>query len=154
MNTIDYFKLQAKNLHKDFKTKKPFFDEAIKDYLYEYSPKYFDIDAIVLDFNLDEDSFTLMNAQHVIAQLVGFEKWTELLQASAPELELAKLLFDNQHKTDLRNWNDYIAYAEEMNQTNFDSETKLEIFKQTVLGEGIFEDYFSSYLLKQREFEY
>ena len=32
----------------------------------------FNIDAIVLDFNLDEENFSLMNAQHVIANLSRF----------------------------------------------------------------------------------
>jgi len=44
MNPIAYFKLQAKNLFRDYKTKKPVFDKAINDYLYEYSSKYFDVE--------------------------------------------------------------------------------------------------------------
>ena len=46
MDTIDYFKLQAKNLHRDFKTKTPVFDKTINDFLYEYTPKYFQIDEL------------------------------------------------------------------------------------------------------------
>jgi hypothetical protein len=149
MKTIDYFKLQAKNLHRDFKTKTPsFFDKGIYDFIYEYTPKYFDINGIVCDFDLDEDNFSLMNAQHVIAQIVGFEKWSELLKASEAELELAKLLFDNQDKVDVQTWVDHMTNMEEMNQTTFDSESRLEIFKECCLKRQIFEDSFANYLLK------
>ena len=148
MNTIDYFKLQAKNLHRDFKTKTPVFDKMINDFLYQYTPKYFYIDAIVLDFNIDEENFSLMNAQHVIANLAGFDKWSTLLKASVSELELSKLLFDNQDKIDLISWNDYITYSESLSQTEFDSELKLTIFKEVVLERNIFDYVIDGYLLK------
>ena len=35
MKPIEYFKLQAKNLHKDFKTQKPYFDSTYGRDLYE-----------------------------------------------------------------------------------------------------------------------
>lgn len=148
MNTIDYFKLQAKNLHKDFKTKTLVFDKTINDFLYEYTPKYFAIDAIVLDFELNEENFSLMNAQHLIAHIVGFDKWATLLKASASELELSKLLFDNQDKIDLISWNDYIAYSESLSQTKFDSDLRLVIFKEVVLEKNIFNYVIDGYLLK------
>jgi hypothetical protein len=47
MKTIEYFKLQAKNLHKDFKTQKPYFDSSLGDNLFEYPPKFFDVDALL-----------------------------------------------------------------------------------------------------------
>lgn len=147
MDTIEYFKLQAKNLYKDFKTQKPYFDEEFNDYFYEYVPKYFDVGAIILDFDIDEDNFSLMNAQHIIAQTVGFNKWTELIKASEPELELAKLFFDNQHLLTLEDWEIYLSGTEEMNQTKFDSEFKVELFKQVVLELEIFEDSSRNYLL-------
>jgi hypothetical protein len=90
-----------------------------------------------------------MNAQHIIAQIAGFEKWTELLRASVAELELAKLLFDNQDIIHAQTWKDYIADAEEMNQTNFDSVSKLEMYKELFLNRRIFEDTFPDYLLKK-----
>lgn len=148
MNTIDYFKLQAKNLHRDFKTKTPVFDKTISDFLYDYSPKYFKIYDIVLDFDIDEENFSLMNAQHVIANIAGFEKWATLLKASASELELSKLLFNHQDKIDLISWNDYITYSESLSQTEFDTELKVEIFKEVVLERNIFDDVIDGYLLK------
>jgi len=150
MNTIDYFKLQAKNLHRDFKTKTPVFDNVINDFLYEYSPKYFDIDQIVLDYKLNEEKFSLMNAQHVIADLAGFNKWNKLINASEDELELAKLLFDNQNIIDLFSWNHYILQTESLNGYEIDAETKLEIFKQVVLEDNIFNLVIDGYLLKNK----
>lgn len=132
MKPLDYFKLQAKNLFKDYKTKKPVFDEIIKKYLYEYTPKYFDVDGIVCDWDLDEDNFTLMKAQHVIAQMVGFDKWAELINASEVELELAKLLFDNQDKVYLEDWLMYLDSVEDQIGL-LDDESKLDLFKEVHL---------------------
>jgi hypothetical protein len=50
------------------------------------------LDQIVLDFDIDVEDFGLTKAQHTIAQMIGFRKWTDMLKASEPELELAKLL--------------------------------------------------------------
>ncbi len=130
MTHTEFFKLQAKNLFKDYQTKAKVFDQVIGDYLYEYSPKYFDIDSIVLDFDIDEEDFSLMKAQHIIAKMIGFRKWTDLLSASEVEQELAKLLFDNQDKISAEDWEMYILGTESDNNTTFDSDTRLEIFKQ------------------------
>ncbi|MFC7526961.1 hypothetical protein ACFQRK_23595 [Parapedobacter sp. GCM10030251] len=129
MKTIEYFKLQAKKLHKDFKTQKPYFNPSLSDNLFEYTPKFFDVDALVTDFDINENHFKLMNAQHIIARLVGFEKWTEMLRASPSALELAKLLFDNMHKISIEEWEIYISGAENDNDVLFADETKLDIFK-------------------------
>lgn len=130
MKTIEYFKLQAKNLYKDFKTQKPYFDPALGDNLYEYEPKFFDVDALITDFDIDEENFTLMNAQHIIAKLVGFEKWTVMLKASPLALELSKLLFDNMHKIRNEEWEYYILGVENENDIILDDEDKLDIFKK------------------------
>lgn len=62
MEHIDYFKLQAKNLFKDFKTQsqKLFPDDA--EYL------------VTLEYDFDEQDFSLMNAQHIIARMKGKRK--------------------------------------------------------------------------------
>ncbi len=128
MNKIDFFKLQAKNLHKDFKTQKFGFDED----LYEYSPKYFDVGQIIVDYDLDEDKdFTsLMKVQHLFATMIGFKSWSDLINAPEIELELTKALFDNQHKISLDEWDMYIAGVENENKISLDAEEKLEIFKK------------------------
>ncbi|MBZ4036755.1 hypothetical protein K6T82_18435 [Flavobacterium sp. 17A] len=134
MKTIEYFKLQSKNLHKDFKTQKPYYDSSLGGNFFEYTPKFFDVDALVTDFEIDENHFTLMNAQHIIAKLVGFEKWTEILKASPAALELARLLFDNMHKIRNEEWGYYIRDVENDNDITLDDEDKLDIFK-TVFAE-------------------
>lgn len=133
MNTIDYFKLQAKNLFRDYKTKKPVFDGAIDDYLYEYDPKYFDIDSIVCDFDLNEDNFSLMKAQHIVAIMAGFEKWADFLKASATELAIAKLLFDNQNKFSLDDWYFFLDGTEELNNKVFDIEEQLVLLRDVFI---------------------
>lgn len=129
MKTIEYFKLQAKNLYKDFKTQKSYFDPNYGRNLYEYAPKFFDVDVLILDYDIDEDNFSLMNAQHYIAKLAGFTRWTEMLKASPSAQELSKLLFDNMHKISVIEWNIYISGEENAKGFLFDDEFKLEIFK-------------------------
>ena len=129
MKPIDYFKLQAKNLLKDYQTKFPVYDSVIDDYLNDYKPKYFDLGWILLDFDIDDEKqFTLMNEQHIIAQLAGFYKWADMLKATEVQLELGKLLFDNSNKISVLEWNDYLAINERDNNVTFDDETRLEIF--------------------------
>lgn len=152
MNTIDYFKLQAKNLHKDFKTKTPVLDKTATAFLYEYTPKYFDIEMVIADFDIDEENFSLMNAQHVIAKIANFDKWASLLKAPPSELELAKLLYDHQNRIDLVGWQFYIAEAQSMNEDGLDTEIQVEIFKQVVIEENIFDNMeIESYLLKHKD---
>lgn len=151
MHTIDYFKLQAKNLYKDYKTKMPYIDKADGFTYYNYTPEYFDVDRILLEFDYDEESFSLMQAQHIIALMVGFRKWGDLLKASELELEMAKLLFDNQDKIGLEDWEHFMAHTIELNNKNFDLETWVEIFKEVfiVKGESHHSD-FEDYRLKKQ----
>ena len=50
MEHVEYFKLQSKNLLRDYKTR--IFNET--EEFYDYQPKYFDIDRIFLDFDLPD----------------------------------------------------------------------------------------------------
>lgn len=151
MKTIEYFKLQAKNLHKDFKTQKPYFDSSLGGNFFEYTPRFFDVHALVTDFDIDENNFTLMNAQHLIAKLVGFEKWTDMLKASSYELELAKLLFDNMHKINHEEWQYYLANAEGENDLIFDDEERLDIFKMIFAEVDGHQSYGYDYRLEKGE---
>lgn len=152
MDTINYFKLQAKNLHRDFKTKTPVLDKTTTAFLYEYDPTYFYVEMIIADFGIDEENFSLMNAQHVIAKIANFDKWASLLKASPAELELAQLLYDYQNKIDLVEWQFYIADAQSMNEEELDAEIQVDIFKKMVIEEDIFSDQeIESYLLKHKE---
>ncbi|NCT74903.1 MAG: hypothetical protein GXC78_10245 [Chitinophagaceae bacterium] len=145
MTHIEFFKLQAKNLFKDYKTKTSVFDKELNVYYYEYTPQYFDVAAIFLDYDVDEDNFTLMNAQHLIAKIAGFFKWNDMVNANDHELELAKLLFDNQHKVSADDWHMYLNMTQRDNKVIFDSETRLEIFTMVFVNqEGhdpLFQDY-------------
>ncbi|MCL1916296.1 MAG: hypothetical protein FWG17_06310 [Desulfovibrionaceae bacterium] len=136
MTPIAYFKLQAKNLFRDYKTKfikdeKVLEGRAFSNHdLYGYKPKYFNIELIRTKFDMDEDNFSLMKAQHIIARMVGFNKWADMIKASGPELELAKLLFENQDYISFDDWEVYIASAAYKNKTYFEPEAQLEILKR------------------------
>ena len=135
MATIEFFKQQSKNFMKDYKTRA--FNEA--EGFYEYSPRYFqDIDELLCDFGFkDDETFTLMNAQHIIAQLSGFYKWNELIKASESALEIGKLLLinrnDHQHFNIVDDWKSY----ESQYLQNMDCDAKLEIFKLVMLKEEV-----------------
>ena len=130
MSRVDYFKAQAKKLFKDYKTRTSYADEVDGRTYYSYSPTYFDIDRIFLEFDWVEENFTLMKAQHLFACMVGFEKWADLIRASDAELELARLLWENQHKIFLEDWQDYVAGVEADNGLSLDPESRLGIFVQ------------------------
>ena len=123
MTNIEFFKQQAKNLLKDYKTRYFNKDEGY----YEYNPRFFsDFEDIAFDFNIeDNNEFTLMKAQHIIARLSNFYKWTDLIKASEPALELGKLLLTNRENINIEDWQMY----EEANLKGFDDESKLEVFK-------------------------
>ncbi|MBQ1210035.1 MAG: hypothetical protein IIW17_09280 [Clostridia bacterium] len=127
MTHIDYFKLQAKNFIRDFKTQ-----EIDETGITHYTPKFFpDIDDIILAYDLDKKHFTLMNAQHIIALLAGFDNWADLLHSSEARLELGKLLFDYR-RIDfniLDRWDFILADLPPM-----DDESKLNIFNAIVLN--------------------
>lgn len=85
MENIKYFNLKAKNLYKDFKNGTP--------------QKHFSIDyrRVVNDLyeeEIDADNFTLMKAQHIIALMFGFDKWSDLLKTPQEELDRRKALFE------------------------------------------------------------
>ena len=144
MATIEFFKQQSKNFMKDYKTRA--FNEA--EGFYEYSPRYFqDIDELLYNFGFkDDEAFTLMNAQHIIARLSGFYKWNELIQASEAALEIGKLLLTNREAYQKKqgiftnmveslivaDWKEY----ESQHLQDFDDEAKLEVFKMVILEEG------------------
>lgn len=121
MNNINFFKQQAKNLYKDFKNKTSI-----------HYPQ--DAEFLIQEFDFDEKEFSLMNAQHIITQLVGFRKWTDLIKASDKELEVAKLLYDNQNIIDINEWNDYLDMLRLEYNVELDAESKLHILTERWLN--------------------
>jgi len=55
MTPIDFFKLQSKNLIRDFKTQTTQFDAESGNDFYEYAPKYFDVLGLILDDYITDD---------------------------------------------------------------------------------------------------
>lgn len=146
MTTIEYFRLQAKNLNKDFKTQKSSFNTKLGRNVYDYDPKFFKIDLLINDFNIDEENFKLGNAQHVIAKLCGLEKWSDLSKASSAKIELSRLLYTNMDRVEVWEWNTYVSDIETENKVQLDDEFKLQIFKEVFL-EGKQDIYYDTYRL-------
>lgn len=150
MKPIEYLKLQAKNLHKDFKTQTSSFDPKLRRNVYRYTPRYFKIDMLVDDFNINEEKFTLMNAQHIIAKLCGLDKWTDFLQASPAKIELSVKLYNNMDRVEVRDWNEYVSRIETENEVELDDEFKLQIFTEVFL-EGAQDVFYDDYRLLKEE---
>ncbi len=148
MSRVDYFKAQAKKLFKDYKTRASYIDEVDGRTYFSYSPKFFDIDRIFLEFDWDEENFTLMKAQHLFALLVGFRKWGDLLAASDAELELAKQLWEHQDKIHFDDWQMYIAGVESDNDLILDADAKLEIFMKVFVERNGHNSPFGDYRLR------
>lgn len=91
MDYLDFFRLQAKNLYRDWKT-----HTETEDGIYEYKPRFFDVDDFLLYFDEDqnEKNFCLQRAQHMVAKVAGFDKWNDLIKADEQHLELARIVFN------------------------------------------------------------
>ena len=99
-----------------------------------------DIDDILLSYDVDEEDFKLMNAQHLIANLAGFKCWNELLHASDDALELGKLLLDKRNDGLPACMGDPLEVSWEMylwenKLQNLSDRDKLAIFKGIYLDE-------------------
>lgn len=84
MNNIEYFKLQAKNLYKAWKSRKQkYFVFNVKDLFRIYNVK------------IDERP-TLMKAQHLLAQALGRNKWADLLTESDEKLSYTRNIMEEE----------------------------------------------------------
>lgn len=148
MTPIAYLKLQAKNLYRDYKTKKPYVDDVDGHTYYEYAPQFFDIDGLFLAYDWDEEDFSLMKAQHLISLMAGFNKWSDLVNASEVEQEIGRLLLKNQDKVELIEWQMYIRNSERENDMTFDNELKLDILKNVFITDE-HPSLYQNYLIKK-----
>ena len=129
MSNLEFLKKASKNLFKDWKshtvTVEP---DGFK--LFEYDSHFFDFNDFVVYYDLsveDEENFSLMKAQHMIAQMVGYKKWNDLITSSEKELELAKILVSHFYDSgDVEDWESYKAIS---GFNNFDIDSKIEIAK-------------------------
>ena len=125
MDYIKYFKSQAKKFYKDFQTQ---YKQEGED-IYSYSPKFWlDIDDIIVSFDIDEEDFSLMKAQHIIAYLADFQSWNELLHANIFRLEIGYYLIEHRQNNALDEWQWYKPQLDEI-----DDSGKLDVFMQVFL---------------------
>ena len=137
MEDIEFFKLKAKQLYNDYKTRCYNKEEGF----YEYSPKFFeDIDDILYEWGV-EDNLSLMKAQHIIAQMTGCKNWSELIHLNKYKSEISRLILENQYNYFidgvqynppflLEEWKAY----ESKNCQGLNDASKLEEFKMLFLN--------------------
>lgn len=141
MTNIEYFKKQAKNLYRDYQTR------HLSKYgdIHEYDSKYYDLMGIFVDYDIRDDDpnfeFSLMKAQHLIATLLDFKNWDDLIKASDTQLEIAKIKLgcftaNNYDPSKIDDYEFFMGEAEDMNNTTFDDEMRLELAKYYINGEG------------------
>lgn len=155
MTLIEYFKLQSKNLFRDYKSQTSYIGDG--NTRYSYTPRYFDIESILSDFEdilvdcgWSEDKLSLMNIQHLFANMLRFKKWSDLLNASRAEQELAKLRWDNQDKIPLEDWEEHIASVKHENNCSFEPETELHLFKHCLSHYEGYGSPYPNYRLNQK----
>ena len=97
MKNIDFLKVQAKNLYRDFQL------EYMQD-SNEYTcvARFFDINAVVEDFVIDISDFSLMKAQHIIAKMIGLNCWKEVIASSDDNLANRIALFKTKNPYKLK----------------------------------------------------
>lgn len=84
MSNLDFFHNQAKNFLKDWKTQKQTI-ESDGFISYHYDWKSYDVGDLFFYYEFDdkdEQDIKLARAQHLIAKMVGFKKWNDLIHAS------------------------------------------------------------------------
>jgi hypothetical protein len=118
--------------------------------VYEYDPRFFKIDLLINDFDINEEKFQLGNAQHVIAKLCGLDKRQDLSKASLAKTELSVLLYTNMDRLEVRDWDQYVLDIETANNVKLDDEFKLQIFKEGFLA-GEQDVYYEDYRLSKDE---
>ncbi len=129
MDYIKYFKSQAKKFYKDFQSQY----KIENDVIYDYKPKFWlDINEIIISFDINEDDFSLMKAQHIIANLANFKSWDELIHANEYLLEIGYYLIENRGDDFLDRWQWYESHAQ---LNRFDDAGKLDIFKHVFLNQ-------------------
>ena len=128
MNYFDYFKSQAKKFYKDFQTQ--YIPE--NEEFYEYQPKFWpDIGEIINSFDINEDNFSLMKAQHIIANLANFDSWSDLIHSNEYLLEIGYYLIE--HRGDILS-DDWQWYLQNNELDDIDDAGKLDIFKHVFLS--------------------
>lgn len=118
MSNLEFFKKEAKNLLKDWKTRTKTV-ESDGSVAYSYSPKFYDVKDLFLSYEFSdkyEQDIKLSRAQHLVAKIADFKKWNELIQASQERLELAELLV-RQAKNDFNDdYNGRVPFDWDMDQ--------------------------------------
>lgn len=150
MTPIEYLKTPSKKSSQRFQDPNFFVRPKLRRKVYEYDPRFFKIDLLINDFDINEEKFQLGNAQHVIAKLCGLDKWQDLSKASPAKIELSILLYTNMDRLEVRDWVQYVLDIETANNVKLDDEFKLQIFKEGFL-EGEQDVYYEDYRLSKEE---
>lgn len=111
---LEFFKKQAKNLLKDWQTQtKTVESDGFISYRYDW--KFYDVGDLFFYYEFDdkdEQDIKLVRAQHLIAKMVGFRNWNDLIHASETELELAELLLRRfKNAQDVQEWGKTLAFT-------------------------------------------
>lgn len=130
MSNLEFFKKQAKNLLKDWQTQTKTVDSD-GFITYHYDWKFYDVGDLFFYYEFDdkdEQEIILARAQHLIAKMVGFKKWDELIHAAPAELELAELLLRRfKDSSDIQDWEETLAFT---GVAQYGPEAVLEYAKQ------------------------
>lgn len=106
MTHIEFFKLQAKNLLHDWNEYKA--NKLTKEL--KAKSKFFGHDLFKCTLLINEKEFPLARAQHYVAKLAGFSKWTELIKENEEGLLLARIIYEGLNCShDIEIWETYLV---------------------------------------------
>lgn len=115
MSHLDFFRKQAKNFLKDWRTQtKTVESDGFISYQYDW--KFYDVGDLFFYYEFDdadEQEITLARAQHLIAKMAGFKKWNDLIHATETEQTLAELLLRRfRNASDVQDWEEVLAFSD------------------------------------------
>ena len=149
MDALSFFKLQAKNFLRDWKTR--YRDE---EGLWQYRSRFIDVDRFFLEAgygDLGDGEPSLMRAQHFVAMICNLNSWSELINLPQDELEFLKYVWEHQNQNSFEDWADSVEMWEEEGIPVEDPETKRYLYDwqlkvQEMEGTG---PIFSGYLIEK-----
>ena len=104
MTHLEFFKFQAKNLLHDWK----FYQENDLTPELKAKSKFFGHGLYLCTSLICEKELPLARAQHYVAKLAGYVKWTNLVASTEKELQLARIIYDGiDCSYDLQHWETY-----------------------------------------------
>lgn len=126
MDVIAFFKLQAKNFLRDWKTR--YLDE---EGLWQYRSRFIDVNGFFCDFGdgaWEDEEPSLMRAQHFVALICELDSWAELINLPQDELDFLKYVWERQNQNSFADWAESMMMWDSLGMPIEDPEAKRYLY--------------------------